>query len=704
MLFLLYCFTGNAQNKLHFKSQEDSLLYYCETGSDTSRIDAMISAYWFYSNRDFPKAKNIIEKAVALAQRANNDLRLAQVVNSYASVLMKEGNHDLAIINYSKALRIYKKHKIKERIAAVEYNIGDTYQDLSEFDVALKHLLIALRIDEEIKNTSGIAADYNIIGSNYYLMGKTELAIENYTTAKKYFEKLNNNDGIAQTLHNIGNCKANQNKYDEAIELYKKSLEIHQKLQNNSYIANCYNSLGSTYANKKDFKQAKANFNRYLQVSLSTGEKREQCIARLNLAQVCFDMNEFDSSYYYTRTGLAISKSYPNIQEALFHHLSNLYVKIKKSDSALFAYKEYFRIHDSIYNENSSKNLNELQSRYKRDKVLLKKDAQLNASKIKALEQEAGHRFTRNIFIVGISIVLIITLVILYGYRQKRKSNIQLEEKNKIILSQKHEVEVQKEIVEEKQKEILDSIHYAKRIQKALLTSEKYISNYLNDYFILYKPKDIVSGDFYWALNHENRFLIAACDCTGHGVPGAFMSLLNISFLNETVIEKNITRPNEILNSVRKLIIQSLNTDGNENGKDGMDSTVLNFEIKNNEIINVDFAMANNPIWIFKNQKMIEFTPDKMPVGNHGGELKSFTFHSEKLEKNDLIYIFTDGYADQFGGPKGKKFKYSNLAKLLSEIQLLPMPEQKKKLNHEFENWRGSLEQLDDVCIIGIRV
>jgi serine phosphatase RsbU (regulator of sigma subunit) len=226
-------------------------------------------------------------------------------------------------------------------------------------------------------------------------------------------------------------------------------------------------------------------------------------------------------------------------------------------------------------------------------------------------------------------------------------------------------------------------------------------------FFILYKPKDIVSGDFYFALSHKHaqssseRFYLCTADCTGHGVPGAFMSMLNISYLNESIIEKGISKPNLILDHIRNSIINSLNPEGStEEAKDGMDCVLCSFDFENDHL---DYAAANNSFYIIREGNIIQCPADKMPVGMHS-EMKPFTLRSLDLQKGDVVYTFTDGLADQFGGPKGKKFKYKQLEEILLRIHKLPMEEQKIHLDRSFEDWKGQLEQIDDVLVIGVRI
>jgi serine phosphatase RsbU (regulator of sigma subunit) len=279
---------------------------------------------------------------------------------------------------------------------------------------------------------------------------------------------------------------------------------------------------------------------------------------------------------------------------------------------------------------------------------------------------------------------------------------ILLYRQNKLKNSINKRLQIQNKIIANKNEEIRSSIEYAKGIQQALLTSDEYITiNLGKDYFIFYEPKDIVSGDFYWAVAKNNLFYIAIADCTGHGVPGAFMSLLNINFLNEIVIEKGIKQPAFILNEQRKEIIKALNPTGAENSKDGMDAVLMSFNFEKNTL---KCACANNPVWIIRNNQLIELKPDKIPVSKHDRDTTSFNQHEFDFITNDCIYAFTDGYIDQFGGEKGKKFMSKQLKELLLSIVHLPMREQKQVLTTTFNTWKGNLEQIDDVCIMGIRI
>ncbi|MCD6019688.1 MAG: protein serine/threonine phosphatase [Bacteroidetes bacterium] len=294
------------------------------------------------------------------------------------------------------------------------------------------------------------------------------------------------------------------------------------------------------------------------------------------------------------------------------------------------------------------------------------------------------------ISIVNLFVLFLITILFFVFFRREN------------ILFQKAILE-QKEVIEEKQKEIIDSINYAKRIQFALLAGENLLNEYLPEHFVLFKPKDVVSGDFYWATPTEDGcFIYVTADCTGHGVPGAFMSLLNISKLSQSINENKITKPDWILNYIRTEIIKALNSDGSgKESKDGMDAILCKLNLKG---MKLEYAAANNSFYIIRNQEILTCKADKMPVGMGHDDSVSFTYNQIALQSGDLIYTFTDGYADQFGGPKGKKFKYKQLEELLLSVHHLPMYEQRRILEQKFVSWKGNLDQVDDVLIIGVKV
>jgi serine phosphatase RsbU (regulator of sigma subunit) len=270
------------------------------------------------------------------------------------------------------------------------------------------------------------------------------------------------------------------------------------------------------------------------------------------------------------------------------------------------------------------------------------------------------------------------------------KSYLKKKKDSEIIMQQKL-------MVEEKNKEIMDSITYAKRIQSAILPPSKLVKEYLQDSFIIYKPKDIVAGDFYWMEHKNGKVLFAAADCTGHGVPGAMVSVVCNNGLNRSVREYNLSDPGKILDKTSEIVIQEFEKSEDE-VKDGMDIALCSLE--GNKL---EYAGAHNPLWIIRNGEIIETKANKQPIGKFDNQ-EPYTTHSFDLEQGDTIYIFSDGYVDQFGGEKGKKFKAKAFRELLLSIQEKAMEEQSTIIDNAFEAWKGNLEQIDDVCVIGVRV
>ena len=299
-------------------------------------------------------------------------------------------------------------------------------------------------------------------------------------------------------------------------------------------------------------------------------------------------------------------------------------------------------------------------------------------------------------------ILLIILSIRLVIKMQTRRLINRQKELEKEVENATNKIRKQKEKIEQSHKEITDSINYAERIQRSFLATEELLNENLHDYFIFFQPKDVVSGDFYWAKKLTNgNFAIVNADSTGHGVPGAIMSILNISSLEKS-IDKNLVLPSDIFNNTRQLIIERLKKDGSiDGGSDGMDASMLSFDFKHNLMT---YCAAKNPIWIIRENELIEIKGEKMPIGKYSNDHIPFVGGQFKLEKGDIIYTITDGLQDQFGGPRGKKFMVKKLKDHLISISHLPLKMQYKEIQQTFNSWKGTNEQVDDICIIGILI
>lgn len=375
------------------------------------------------------------------------------------------------------------------------------------------------------------------------------------------------------------------------------------------------------------------------------------------------------------------------------------YKAIGKHKNALAYFEEMEQIKDSTFNEEKTREIAYLVNIYRFNKARAEdsirtadmkrvKDAEILAHKSQ-LKQEATMRYALYAGLI---------FLILFGGFMYNRFKVTSRQK-KIIETQKQEVEFQKNIIEEKNHEILDSITYARRLQEAILPPLKVVRSYFPNSFILYKPKDIVAGDFYYMETIHDKVVLAAADCTGHGVPGAMVSVVCSNALNRTVKEFKILDPGAILDKVKQLVVETFEKSEDE-VKDGMDISLCMWNTRTNEL---QWAGANNPLWILRQNEIQEIKGDKQPVGK-SIQNSNFTTHKLQLNPGDSFYIFTDGYEDQFGGEKGKKFKSANMKNLFLSVKNENMETQRNKILTAFNTWKGNLEQVDDVCVIGVRI
>ncbi len=702
----------------------DSLLTLLKNDkNDTNKIIHLNSLGWdfLYENPDTSTvlSNQALDVFIQLPYSIRNGKRgkhfLAQTYGNLAVYQTILGNYTVALDFYLKALKLDEELGDKTGIAKRYGNIGLLYMGQEDYPQALEYLFKALKISEELRNKDAVAKHLGNIGNAYLAKadifkqsGNLNLANRNYTKALGFHFKalmmkknLNNKTGIAITLGNIGDTYFAQGDYTQALDYLFRSLKLDEELENKVEIATMLSSIGQIYISLKKYKEACNCLQRSVGVCCSIGAMNKAIGA-------------------YSSLSLLYEKSTISLPDTTGGKLLNMEQMRLRS-------MYYFKRSTAIKEMLASLELKKQMVRKEMNYQFNKKESATKAEQDKKDVITATEKNKQNFVLILVSCVLL--LVFLFAGFVLRTLRITSKQKN-IIELQKNEVHRQKEIVEKQnltlemhQKEIIDSITYAKHIQTALLTSDEYIKNNLPaEYFILFKPKDIVSGDFYWALSmpflpgwdlgtnkvklqtHAERkhiFYIATADCTGHGVPGAFMSMLNISYLNENVIERGIRLPHDILNSQRKEIIQALNPMGStEESNDGMDCALCVFDF---DKMLLHFALANTPLWLIRSGELTEYKADKMPVGKHNDKIDPFTLHTLPLLKGDIVYTSTDGYADQFG-VNGKKLLKKIVKKELLKIHHLPMIEQKQYLDQYFENWKGDIEQVDDVCIIGIRI
>jgi serine phosphatase RsbU (regulator of sigma subunit) len=391
-----------------------------------------------------------------------------------------------------------------------------------------------------------------------------------------------------------------------------------------------------------------------------------------------------DSAY-----NLAKEMSYKELEHDALLQKADVQMALGQKDVAYKNLKKAYILWQDLHNEEATQNLNELRTKYQTESVenenlLLKKDSDIKDLRLERNNAEISNQRMIIIASAGGLVVLLVLVYFLNKWnKDKRKRNTLLSE--------------QKQLVETKNREILDSIQYAKRIQAAILPPEKLIKEYLPQSFVFYQPKDVVAGDFYWVEQKEGVTLFAAADCTGHGVPGAMVSVVCNNGLNRSVREYGLTEPGKILDQTRSIVLEEFEK-SEDDVSDGMDIAMC--AIKDDQLL---YAGAHNPLWLVRDGELTEIKANKQPIGKFERAV-DYTTHTLDLKLGDMIYLFTDGFADQFGGENGKKYKSANFKKFLISISSESIDKQLELVQSEFASWKDGHEQIDDVCVFGVRI
>ncbi len=630
----------------------------------------------YYEQSGYMKAREYFDQGLKIERASGNKAGEAIDLNKIGLVYFSLGDYPNALDFYFQAMKINELAGRENGIAANLSNIGNVYMDEKDYVKALSYLFKALKLNQKLERKTGIAVNNGNIGLVYKALGEHSKALKYFETALKLNEELDRKAGIAENLNNIGmiykfkadsseNDAARNLNYSTALEYYFRSLKISEKTGDRGAMANVLDNIGSAYVSLKKYKEAYDNIYRALDLAILTGERN-----------VLKNNYESLSNLY--------EKSNVRLQDTLGGKLLSIEEMRLRSK---YYYQRSISVRDELFSMENRKQLVQKEMNFEFDK----KEAAAKHLQAQKDAEAASEKNTQKWLLFLITTILILVFVVAgFVFRSLRLTKKQ----NAII-------EEQKILVEVKNKDIIDSINYAKRIQDALLKEEEHISEHLPEHFIYLRSKDIVSGDFYWALEKQEHFYMAAVDCTGHGVPGAFMSMLGVAFLNEINASLDILTPAEILNQLRSKIVKELGQGRKElEGKDGMDISLVRYNLETREL---QWAGANNPIYYINKGEWLEIKANKQPI-SYQENMKPFTNHVIQLEPGSSFYLFTDGYADQFGGPAGKKFKYSQLKDTLFAISTKPMKQQKIILKETFERWKGDLEQIDDVCIIGMKI
>jgi serine phosphatase RsbU (regulator of sigma subunit) len=729
IIFLVFVPWINAQSSFKTDRTIDSLEKRLKTVADTGRIALLNEITWeHYLKGNLDTALHFANLSISLAEKLSNsqknlrDKYIAHAYNNIGNILSDKAQYNEALKAYRKSLQLRVRIGDKKGMAASYNNLGGLYRYKGDLDTALEYHLKSLKIKEEIGDKKGAATSFNNIGNIYNDKREPDKALIFYLKSLEIKEELAKKGstksgklGLADSYVSIGIIYKNHQALDKALDYYLKGSKIYEELGNKQRTSISYNNIGNLYESKRDFEKALSWHFKSLKLREELGDKNGIAASFCNIGNSYLKQGKPEAAKASLLKGLELAteiNTRPDMMSACLS-LSACDSALGKFAGAYQYHKQYVALKDKMLSEEMIKKTAEMHERFeseKKDKELIMKDAQLQVQEADAKKKSVQ----RNALIVGLGLMLVLALFIFLSYRQKKRANVELADKNAAINKQKELIEDQHRELSAKNKEITESIHYSQRIQQAILPPEAFIQKLLPQSFVLFKPKDIVSGDFYWVEKFGDEIIVAAVDCTGHGVPGAFMSFVAHSLLNEAVNEHGITKPAVILSEMRKGLFKMLHqTTEDANIKDGMDIAICSIALAG---MKMEYAGAYNPAWIIRNNECIELKADKIPIGAFVANVAgTFTNHEVELKQGDSIYVFTDGYADQFGGQEsqhssgrrawtGKKFMYKQLKELLLSIQEYSMKEQKDILEKKFNQWKGPLDQVDDVCVIGVRI
>ncbi len=628
-----------------------------------------------------------------------------------------QGDYNEASNYFHESLNIIEESGDKVRMSAFYNNIGNSYMDQEEYDIAIGYYQKSLNIAEELGLKSQLKGLYMNIGIIKLHQGAYNKAIEYYQKSLKVAQELGDKIGIASCYLNVGNVFSNKKDYDKSLEYHQKSLKIAQETGDKKGIANCYLNLGNVYSDKKDYNKSLEYYQKSLNIAEELKDEKGIIIIYNDIAALNYVFKKFNKAINYAHNGLEIAKEIGDvpIENNIYNFLSYACDSLGNTKKAFEYFKLYAETKDRLFKIEKDKEIIKIKSMYKVENldhkiIKLKNEKALNNKKIELsdLRIKMKNKII-SLFIISF-ILIIIFFIILYRQNSAKKrankllviQNIEIQQKNEEIVTQSEEITTQRDQLFQQQKDLTDSLEYASLIQHTLLSSEDILRCNFPDYFIIYKPRDIISGDFYWFKQIKNFLFVVIADCTGHGVPGAFMSVLGISLLNDIVGKRGLDPPAEILNELRKRIKNSLKQDNPETiNQDGMDIAFCCIDL---ETLKMQYSGAYNPLYVIRNGELIEYKANHIPVGVHPHDNESFTNSLLQLQKGDAFYIFSDGFTSQFGGPEGKKFNSKPFKELIYGIQNLSMSVQKLSFETTLSGWKGMYPQVDDISILGVRI
>ncbi|HWY13159.1 MAG TPA: tetratricopeptide repeat protein [Bacteroidia bacterium] len=647
---------AQAQNR-----KTDSLVQLLKTQKeDTNRINTLIQISRAIRKADPVGAMNYISEGLTLSEKLGSKKGIVKFNTIKGNVYSVTGKNDSALICYNLALKLAEEINSKVVMCTINNNIGLIYFNRGDYNKSLEY---TKKVLEESSKTG---------------------------------EKLLH----ARALSNIASCYEQTKDYKTAIDFNLEGIKefeaIHEK--GISYI---YGNTANLYSLVNDQVKAESYANKALDISLEEGDKMIESLSYNVLAAINNKKGNYAKAEKYAKKANVLSKEIQSkeFMKLDYQLLSEIFENKHDYKTALEYHKLFSGIQDSLYNDENLKQVMQMQQLFETEKkekeiFLLTKEKQLQEVELEKKAEQLNKNKIVTYSIAGGSLLVFLLLVVVYSrYQLKQKANKQLEEQKKEIIGQRDEISL-------KNKEITDSINYAKKIQDALLPSREQLSALFPESFVLHLPKDIVSGDFFWIEVKEGQKMIAVADCTGHGVPGGFMSVLGMEKLYEAA--QSCNGPAQMLKYLNVFIKKALQQNNEEaNSRDGMDIILCSID-ESSQTLN--YSGANRPLWIVEQQKITEISPDKTAIGGHTSGEYEFKSNEIKLNKGSMVYLFSDGFADQFGGENKKKLMTKRFKELIVKASALPIKDQEKFFNKYFNEWKGALEQIDDVLVIGFTV
>lgn len=655
--------------------------------NDTNKVNALnkLVSILMYSEPDGNYA--YAKEALAISEKLQWKKGISDSYHSMGIYYYTLSDYQKTVNYWLRALKLREEIGNKFLIATSVGNIGLIYQKLNNYPKALEYFTRALKTDEEIGNKEGISRHLCNLGVLYSEQKKFARSTEFYLKAFELAEQSGYENNSCVILNNIGLNYSDEGNYVKALEYFTKALKRCETVENKSAIAAAYGNIGIAYEQQKNYIKALNYYQKALEINTEMNRINGRILQYGNIGSLYTTMGKFKDAEIYLQKSLELADSIDSKDDKKIasFNLSRLFDTIGNPKKAFEYYKIFVAVRDQMYNEEREEKLMQLEATYEFNKKTALMEAE--QEKERAVAESERKKQQSILWMVAGGLLL----MGFFTYNTLRK--------NKTITHQKLIVEKKNEIIEEKQREITESINYAKGIQQAILPPVSILNELFKQSFVIYKPKDIIAGDFYWIEKINGHLYIAAADSTGHGVPGAMVSVVCSNALNRSIKEFKLTDTGSILDKARELVLETFEKSSSD-VKDGMDISLLCINTQDKKIM---WSGANNPLWYIQGNELKEIKPDKQPIGKTDNP-KPFATHVIDYKEDTTFYLFTDGFADQFGGPNGKKFKYKQFSELLLNTSQTALSEQEEKINSAFNKWKGELEQVDDVCIIGIKI